>query len=168
MNLRWMGVILTLCGCSWFGCSLAAGVRRETRLLRSLLSVLRFMECQLRYQLTPLPELCRMAGGWGVLGSVFQNLASELEEAMAPDVRTCMAAAIRRSGQVPPKVRSLLMLLGETLGRFDLAGQLQELEAIRRDCEGQLQAISKNQETRLRSYTTLGLCAGAAAVILLF
>ncbi len=164
--IKWLGAILIVGGCGGFGCSLAAGVRREMRLLKALLSVLTHMECQLRYQLTPLPELCRSVPARGLLGKVMGSLARCLEEAMAPDVRTCMAWAIRKSGDVPPKVRRLLLELGDTLGRFDLAGQLTSLEAIRADCQRQLEALSNDQDLRLRSYTTLGLCAGAAAVIL--
>ncbi len=165
--IKWMGVILVVAGCAGFGCSMAAGVRRETRLLGRLRALISYMECQLRYQLTPLPSLCRDAPFRGVLGRIMENLAKELEEAMAPDVRTCMASAIRASGEVPPKVRRILLELGETLGRFDLTGQLQALEEMGQQCETQLREIAQNQEIRLRSYTTLGLCAGAAAAILL-
>ncbi len=167
MNLKWLGAAFLAAGCAGFGCSMAAGVRRETALLRRLCAMLNHMECQLRYQVTPLPELCRMVPVRGPLGKVMKHLTRELEEAMAPDVRTCMASAIHKSGELPASVRSLLMQLGDTLGRFDLAGQLQELKAIRRECEVQLAVVSENQDIRLRSYTTLGLCAGAAAVILL-
>ena len=55
---------------------------------------------------------------------------------------------------------------GAYLGRFDLPGQKQGLEEVREACRMELEALGKNRETRLRSYGTLGLCAGAALAIL--
>ena len=60
----------------------------------------------------------------------------------------------------------ILSELGESLGRFDLPGQLKGLEAVRRKCLMELEALGRNRTERLRCYQTLGLCAGAALVIL--
>ena len=56
--------------------------------------------------------------------------------------------------------------MGSSLGRFDLDGQLLGLEAVRVYCQEQLSEMSKDRDVRLRSYQTLGLCAGAALAIL--
>ena len=56
--------------------------------------------------------------------------------------------------------------MGSSLGRFDLEGQLQGLESVRIYCREQLDELSKDRDVRLRSYQTLGLCAGAALAIL--
>ena len=62
--------------------------------------------------------------------------------------------------------RRLLRQLGKTLGRFDLEGQLQGLQAVCAACLEARDSLQKDRDTRLRSYRTLGLCAGAALAIL--
>lgn len=170
MNEKWVGAILVIAGCGGIGFSIAAGCRREERLLRNLMRVIEYMASELQYTVTPLPELCRHAGAeiGGVMGELFLNLARELDWQIAPDAYSCMAAAMKKSRDLPSSVRKLLLQLGKTLGQFDLPGQLKELDAICSACDRELNAVSQNQGTRLRSYQTLGLCAGAALAILFF
>lgn len=169
MLYKWIGAVLIVAGCSGCGFWIAAGKRREEQLLRQLAGILQFMESDLQYRLTPLPELCRMAAGEtrGVLRSVFLNVYRELNWRKLPDAGSCMYAAIQRSGELPPSVRRLLVQLGHTLGRFDLDGQLQGLRAVQKRCEESLEKIRTNREERLRSYQTLGICAGAALAVIL-
>ena len=56
--------------------------------------------------------------------------------------------------------------LGDSLGRFDLSGQIQGLASVQKRAEFELEQLRRNQDVRLRSYQTLGLCAGAALVVL--
>jgi len=64
-------------------------------------------------------------------------------------------------------VRGAAEELGGNLGRFDIPGQLRGLENTRKECCDKLQMLTQNNDSRLRSYQTLGLCAGAALAILL-
>ena len=169
MAYRWIGAIMIITGCSGCGFSIAAGKRKEEKLLLQLMQILQSMESELRYRLTPLPDLCRMAAGEGngTLRVVFLNLYRELSWQKLPDAGSCMAAAIQRTGDVPGRIRRLLVQLGLTLGRFDLEGQLQGIQSVRKRCEESLESLRKNREERLRSYQTLGICAGAALAIIL-
>ena len=169
MLYKWIGAILIIASCSGCGFAIAAGKRREEKLLCQLMEILQFMESELQYRLTPLPELCRLTGEetQGLLQNVFMNLYRELSWQKLPDAGSCMYAAIQRSGEIPPRVRRLLVQLGHTLGRFDLPGQLQGLQAVRRRSEEALEYLRKNRDDRLRSYQTLGMCAGVALAIIL-
>lgn len=169
MEYKWVGAVLILVGCGGFGCSIVAGVKKEERELNRLIGLLGFMESQLQYRLTPLPELCHQAGKnvGGSVGEVFCNLSRELQWQSAPDAAGCMAAALRRNHDLPPTLRQMLLTLGITLGRFDLDGQLKDLEEIRTSCREQMEYLRRDQDNRFRSYRTLGLCAGAALAILL-
>lgn len=169
MGYKWIGAILIMASCSGCGFAIAAGKRREEQLLYQLIGILQFLEADLQYRLTPLPELCRLAAGEtkGILRTVFLNLYRELKWQKLPDAGSCMYAAIQRSGEIPPKVRRLLVQLGHTLGRFDLSGQLQGIQSVRKRSEETLDTIRKNRDERLRSYQTLGICAGAALAIIL-
>lgn len=169
MIYKWIGALLIILGCGGFGFTLAALHRREEHSLRQLIRAMEYMSCELQFQMTPLPDLCRQAGQEqkGALGKVFLHLAEELDSQISPDVSSCMHAALAHSGDVPGKTFDNLKLLGSSLGRFDLNGQLNALESVRASCRSDLEMLTSNRDTRLRSYQTLGLCAGAALAILL-
>lgn len=167
MNLKWIGAALIICGCGLIGFSISAAYRREERELRQLLGALDFMACELQYRRSPLPELCRQIGTErsGAVGKLFAFLADRLDAQTVPDVQSCLHAA-SAAGQFPPRVQEALEILGTSLGRFDLEGQLQGLESVRLYCRTQLEDMAAGRDIRLRSYQTLGLCAGAALAIL--
>lgn len=169
MDIKWLGAVLVVGGCGGFGFSIASAHRRQDRLLRQLLRLLKQMEWELRYRLTALPELCRLASqeAEGMLKKVFQDLYRELSWQSAPETAACMGIVLRRNPDLPPKLRKALKHLGAVLGRFDLQGQLQGLQSVQEEIQRSLQDGGKEQEQRLRSYQTLGLCAGLALAILL-
>lgn len=168
MILKLLGAVMIIAGCGGIGFRIAANHRQEEKNLRQLIGILDYMECELQYRLTPLPELCRQAAKEfsGLLGKVFSELALEMEMQASSDLNTCMNAAVEKATRLTPLTREGLLLLGKTVGRFDIEGQLKGLEAVRQDCRRQLEGLSYNRDTRLRSYQTLGLCAGAALAIL--
>ena len=169
MGYKWIGALLIIGSCSGCGFAIAAGKRREQLLLSQLLDVLRFLENELQYRLTDLPELCRLAAAntGGDLGRVFAHLNRELNSRTLPDAGSCMYAAIQHTGDIPARVRRLLVQLGNGLGQFDLPGQLSAIRAAGKRCGESLEAVRKNREERLRSYQTLGVCAGAALAVIL-
>lgn len=168
MNVKLVGAALIIAGCGGVGFSMAAAHRREEKALRQLIRALDYMGCELQYRLTPLPELCRCAAAesGGAVSQALVNLASELEAQVAPDAASCMNAALAKTQHLPQTARKNLLALGSSLGQFDLQGQLTGLEAARKQCRRELDELSKNRDVRLRSYQTLGLCAGSALAIL--
>ena len=168
MNFKWIGALLVIAGCGGVGFTMAAAYKREEWTLRSLISALDFMACELQFRLTPLPALCRQAGKEckGVIGKVLTTLAWELESQISPDADSCMYAALARTENIPPETEKALRLLGTSLGRFDLEGQLKGLEQVRSHCRRELDRLSQDRDQRIRGYQTLGLCAGAALAIL--
>ncbi len=169
MTYKWIGAAMIIAGCGGFGLRLAAAACLEERRLSQIMQLLRRMQSQLQYQLTPLPELCSQCGRdvGGPVGRVLQSLGKELESRMYPDVYSCMRAALQADQELSPACRRLLVQLGRELGRFDLTGQLQGLQAVSAACREQRQRLRQDQQVRLRSYRTLSLCAGAALAILL-
>lgn len=169
MYYKWFGAILIIGGCGGLGFSMAARKRREERQLQQLGRLLCFLENELQYRLTPLPDLVRSAAreASGVLRVVFLNLARELDWQTMPDACSCMNAALKKSRDLPVSLRKLLLQLGHCLGRFDLEGQIKGIRSVQKECEESLTRLRSDQENRLRSYQTLGLCAGAALAILL-
>lgn len=166
--LKWIGAALVIAGCAGTGFSMAAAHRRREGELRHLMAALDYMQCELQYRLTPLPDLCRQTASQmsGSVRNLFRFLAEELEDQIAPDVQRCMCAAIARTADLSSDAVSVVESLGKTLGRFDLDGQIRGLESARQDCRRALECLTENRDVRLRSYQTLGLCAGAALAIL--
>lgn len=168
MDVKWIGAVLIISACGGFGFLLAFSHRKEERFLRSLIGALDFMASELHFRETPLPELCQRAAGEciGEIGFVFSRLAEELNRSISPDVSCCMETAL--SGMdIPMTSMQLFRLLGASLGRFDMEGQMKSLEAVREKCRENLRSFTDNREQRLRNYQTLSLCAGAALAILL-
>lgn len=93
-------------------------------------------------------------------------LADELDAQVSPNVRICMSSALDRLEIRSGNLYGLLEALGRSLGAFDLPGQLRALENTKLQCREILGKMLEGKESRVRSYQTLGLCAGAALVIL--
>lgn len=168
MSLKIIGAVCIILSCGGVGFSMAAAHRREEGALRQLIGVLDHMGCELQYRLTPLPELCRSAAADinGCVAQVLGLLAAELESQVSPDAVTCMRSAVEKAGKLPASIRKNFLMLGSSLGRFDLQGQLKGIEGVRIQCRTDLEALEQNRDVRLRSYQTLGLCAGCALAIL--
>lgn len=168
MNAKWIGAIFVLVSCGGFGFSIAHSYRYRELQLQKLLASMEMMASELEYRLTPLPELFRKAAGdtAGVLRDVFANAAREMDWQSEPDAGSCIRVALEKSHDLPACLRRPLCLLGQTLGQFDLSGQLRGLESAEDACRREIARLERNREARIRSYQTLGLCAGAALVIL--
>lgn len=165
--LRLMGAGCILAGSGAFGFSMAAASRREERELRDLLGIMEYLSCELSYRMTPLGILCADAsrGKSGTVAAFFQALARELDKQTEPDVQGCVRNALDGL-PLAASLRHLLGELGQTLGRFDLPGQLRALERSIRETELALRNLREGAPERRRSWQTLGLCIGAALAIL--
>lgn len=168
MNLHWIGAILIIAGCGGVGFGMVLNYKREEGALRQLIDVLDMFRCELEYRMTPLPELFRKAANiaTGQLSKLFACVSQELESQVAPDAAYCMASALRKSRDLPGKTMFALTDLGRSLGQYDLHGQLQGVDSVQASCRRQLEELESNRTQRIRSYQTLGLCAGAALAIL--
>ena len=168
MVLKIVGAIFVIAGCGCVGFKTALNYRRDEKALEQLVSILDFMHCQLQYQLTPLPSLCRQVttNFKYTPGSLFEELATQMELQSYDSIGQCMTAILYKKRTIPSITRAKLIQLGNSMGRFDLDGQLKGLDALRQDCMRILDDMRTNRDVRLRSYQTLGLCAGTALAIL--
>lgn len=169
MSYKWIGSILIVGSCTGYGISLAIHQRREVQLLCELRRIIDEMLWELPYKMTPLPELLRHTaeGKSKILRTFFCAMADQLDRQVLPDVLSCMKSEYPAGLESFPHLKTCLLLLGASLGRFDLSGQLKGLSSVRVHCQQTVQEMKTNQDTRLRSYRILGLCAGIALVILL-
>lgn len=169
MTPKLIGAIMILAVCGGLGFSMAAAHRQKENMLQQIVAAAKLMICELQYRQTALPKLmaiCARETG-GAISQIFSAMALELERQIAPDASCCMAAVLEAVPKIPPLVLEKLKLLGSSLGRFDLQGQISGLETVAQLCQRDLDGLTMNRDARLRSYMTLGLCAGAALVIIL-
>lgn len=168
MSIKWFGAALILAGCGGVGLTMAAGVRQQVNLLSDLNRLLDFLEAELQYRLTTLPELASQAAQEcsGILRKVFTEYAEKLRRNDSADAASCMDKVLECHADLPVRIRKHLKHLGHSLGRYDLPGQLRGLQAVRNACMNDLTKIQTNCDVRQRSYQTLALCAGTALVIL--
>lgn len=168
MNYKFFGAVCVIAACGGFGFLMAAQHMQRIHLLRELISALDYMECELQYRSTALPELCFQTAqqSRGKIKALLQFLSEELEAQISPNVSLCIAIALERCGELPDVIKNMCGYLGNSLGKFDLMGQLKGLDETRLVCRNQLETLLRNKDIRTHSYQTLGLCAGAAIAIL--
>ncbi len=137
--------------------------------MKQMITVMDYMEWELQLRHTALPGLCRIAGEktTGVLKKIFSSLAQELEAGAAADSDACMRSVLKIHDKLPAGVTEAMELFGSSMGMFDLESQIQGLKAVKQECHRQLAVHQNGQEERIRSYQTLGVCAGAGIAILL-
>ena len=166
--MRWAGAVLIVAASAAIGFLMGAEQRRELRELRQLSRGLNYMSCELRYSLPPLTELCIGAARecTGQMKTLFEAFSMELSRQVLPDAAACMGSVLAEI-PFPPLTAQSLQRLGESLGHFDLEGQLQGIEEVRTLVKGQLEDMERHHDTRIRNYQTLSICAGAALAILL-
>ena len=166
--LKWIGALLIVGGCGFWGIYTAMLHNSEENSLRKLIAILDHISCELQYKLTPLPDLCRQAGreAKGSLQKLFLIFADELDNQLHPEVKGCMNEAVKQCPALPELTRKCVLLLGSGMGRFEMAGQIKAIDSVRAVCRRHLQNLEENKDIRLRTYQTLGLCAGAALVII--
>ena len=164
-----IGSVLVFAGCGGLGISLASSHLRRERILLQICKILDEMECELRYRLTRLPELCALAakGSTGYVKKVMTLFAGELKNRISPDPASCIAWVLDGYPVPDECIRELFMELGRSLGRFDLEGQLRGLCRVKELCVHRLEEERSGKSERIRCYRTIGFCAGAALVILL-
>ncbi len=168
MIVRIIGAIFIILGCTGFGIISAAVHQKTVKAIKELLHGIAYLENELQYRITPLPELLSRTANacTGPVSRFFHTFAREMESQIYPNVPLCAEAALPKIKDMPPLCRDCVQLLTASLGQFDLEGQIRSLAAVKSECTDRLNTLTQNQDVRLRSYQTLALCAGAALVIL--
>ena len=166
MMLRWVGAICIFAGCWGSGLMLVTCHRREEAQLRQLLRMISALHHELSFRESTLTQALRIVAE-GNMGQLLLAVANELDHVIYPDVVSCVEAVLEKFPSIMPKTRKIMELLGRSLGKFDLSGQLSELEAVKIECIQLLTSHCENQDGKLRNYQTIGICAGLMLAILL-
>ena len=170
MTWKLIGSVFVIISCAGFGFITASEHYREVKSLKNLVDCLNYMEWELKYRMTHLPDLCNDITNQfgGIIKSIFKDLAESFDMQSEPDAQHCMERILSNRKDVPSYTKTALYYLGRSLGKFDLEGQIKGIHSVRVECVRNLEHLQNNQAVRIRSYKTLGLCAGAAIAILFF
>lgn len=168
MSLRIIGAILIVGTCSAFGFKMSANYKLQARQMEQLIGALLYISCETSYRLTPLAQqfngCCTITTG--AVKNFFYLAAKELSDQINPNASCCLQAALDKAKGLTPAVTKAIKQLGNTLGEFDLDGQLKSLEETLALCRNALSQLEAEQTIHTRNYQTLGICAGAALAIL--
>lgn len=169
VSVKLIGAVCVIVGCGGIGFQMAHDRLRTEKYIRMLIAALDHILLELQYRCLPLPDLSRGAANvsYGIVRKLFMLFAEELENQISPDAECCARAAIGRMGKIPPTIADLFQKMGRLLGNYDLCGQIESLRSVHQECNKVLEDLVNNKENRIRGYQTLGLCTGAAVVILL-
>ena len=101
------------------------------------------------------------------MGKVLLDFSKGLESNRNSDIASCLEQAIKESKKISKEAEDSLLEFGVNLGHFDVFGQVRDIEAVCDHCQKKIQEIETGKEERIRTYRTLGFCAGAALAIML-
>ena len=168
MNIRIFGALMIIVGCGAYGFMLSSAYRRELKAISQLLELLGSIECELLYRGPALsPMLYHLtANRKGLVFDIFRKLAAELDAQIQPNVSYCMDVTLQQFPNTPSETQRLIQKFGRTLGAFSEEGQLLEIRALKQEAQHRLSALEADLESKTKTYQTLGVCAGAAIVVI--
>jgi len=169
--LRTIGALLVVMGAAGTGVGLSVFVRHSAGILQQLIMSLEQMKSEILFRKTPLPELtARLAENCGgEVGSFWSEVSDGLRIGQARSVCEVMRRALsgRAAGSFPAQARRTLQNLGAGLGNYDAAGQVRAVDLALSRLGGLFTELRDEQKSRMKSYCTLGVCAGLALAILM-
>ena len=159
-----------MAGALWCGVGAVGELRRRAQALDELHASLAWLEEELTFRLTPLPELLEQLGRnrQGEVGRFFQEvnrlLVSDPEGGLHQSWRQAM---VQHLGLLHPEERQVLLEVGQTLGRYDVQTQRQalgrctrRLAGFRDEAQGEVRRLGK-------VYAALSLAGGAMVILML-
>lgn len=168
--LKLLGTLCVMAGTVWCGSGAVGELRRRALALDELHAGLIWLEEELTFRLSPLPQLLEQLGRSrrGEVGRFFQETADLLQKDPEEGLRqSWRQAMVRQLSLLRPEERQVVLELGQTLGRYDAQTQRQalaqgarRLAAFRDEAREEVRRLGK-------VYAALSLAGGAAVILVL-
>ena len=168
--LKMIGLTLIFASSGEAGISMARAVRTQLTQLRALIDALCAVRCELQTRMTPLPEaFAQLPACDARVGAFFEALRSNLTAAQTCTVGYAYRQALRQTPglQFSAPTRAALLVLFESLGKYDLDGNLQLLSMTAARLQTELAQLQTAGKARCKTYVTLGVCTGLAVAVIL-
>ena len=167
--VRLVGAVLVAVCCSWLGFCAAEELHKRTQALRQMAAGLVLLERELELGGPPLEQLLTRGAdrSQGPARALFRGCARGLERLDEEEFSSLWRRQLSQRKELGEEGQSLLLPLGNLLGRYDAEQQRDSIAAVRIQLE-ELAARSDTERRRQgRVYQVLGLSGGAFLVILL-
>lgn len=169
--LKMIGLSMILAASSAMGLRLAATAKRQQTQTLALIDAILRLRHELQCSLTPLPQAFSLLSRSEnrEIGAFFGNIATRVQCADGCAVGfACRRALTKTAGLcLPEAARQALISLFDTLGKYDLEGNLQALDLALSRLREQARTLRDQVRGRCRTYLTLGVCTGLAVAVIL-
>lgn len=166
--LKLIGVIFVVVGSTGTGITMAWGVKRALETARQFRAALERMKNEIACNRTALPELMALLASEGDrLSPLFTQMAEQLHLRREASVYAIVRKCLNAVPPLPVEVARILLDLAPGLGQYDVQCQLYALDLASTQTQALIDRFQSEQKGRVKSYCTLGLCAGLALAIML-
>ena len=168
LSIKLLGAILIIGASTWVGLHASRSVKRLDRRLRELCDSLELMKNELCFTNTSFEPLCRRLSesARGEVSTFFRELSQQAGTKDFSPVGAAKRASDAAKLNLPPASFFALERLIDGFGRYDLDGQLRQIELAQQELSAQLARNREDMDSRCRTYELLGICTGAAVIIL--
>lgn len=166
--IKLLGTVLVVGSAGGFGLSKGLGFYTQIRTVRSFLTGLEILKCEMNYTLSPLPQLCRKVAGRtsGPASTFFMEYAELLDQSCPRTLASRRLLGDEKRYRLPKDARMCLMELFEGLGAYELDGENRLLRIASQRLRSSLEHLEQEKKPLAKSYAVLGLCVGLALTIL--
>lgn len=166
--LKLIGVLFVVLGSTGAGAAMALGARRTLETARQLRAALERMKNEIACNRTALPELMELLSqDGGPLAVLFGMIAEQLRLRQEASVYAIVRKSLAAAPPLPGEVGRILLDLSPGLGQYDVQCQLYSLDLAAGQAQTMVERCQSEQKGRVKSYYTLGVCAGLALAIML-
>lgn len=170
--LKEIGAICVVLGASVMGFGFAGNVRRQIRQLSAMEDAFEYLKSEIVYRRTPLPqafELLAEASSEPAVRAFFDRCANQLAQIPNESVQVAFRIAWNQTHDLalPAAAQQTILMLGTSLGQFDLEGQERAITLALERLKTLLGRLDQKKSARCRSYATIGICAGLAVAVIL-
>ena len=165
--MKLVGMIFIVASAGSVGFRIAVLLKRRCMLVRQFLRALQLLRNEISFCGTPLPQAFALmaASCDGQLARLFSDVAKDMDRRRWVTPQAAMEKALEETPE--ELLKPILIDLTKRLGKYDLDAQMQGIDTAYREAELLLQTLEQERSLKSRTYETLGICAGLAAVILL-
>lgn len=168
--LKLMGALCVMMGAFAWGLGATWELQRRAETLEELREGLCYLDQELNFRLTSLPDLLEQLGKGktGAAGDFFHTVFCQWQKAPEGGLRSSWRLAMTKCLSILRKEeRQVLMEVGQNLGRYDAQTQSKALSRAIRQLEGYRQSAREEARRLGRVYATLSIAGGAALVLVL-
>lgn len=170
--LKLMGIAVILCGTTALGIYKSCQYMSRFRNLNEVKRVFLYIQGEVRYRNTPLPETLAVAALRikGPLGCFFQHVSGGLDEKRGQDFKAVWERCLREdiSGEILEReAREELAGMGSQLGCLDRQAQEKAIDYFLDRWEYIIEKRQNEKGNRIRLYYVCGVMGGLLMAIIL-